>query len=98
MKLKVVLTLVVLPLILSLVHNVKLAQASQDAPAKSCQELEKEASSFHKAARELSDYRFAHWNELTEEQRNALELLFWDTLNYASEVNARAVICKVSNS
>lgn len=48
--------------------------------------------------KELSDYRFANWEKLTQKERDLLESLSFGALNLASDANAASVISKVDGA
>ena len=48
-------------------------------------------------SKKLGEYRFKHWNELTEKQRDELESKEWELLNKASEATTKAVTSTLKN-
>lgn len=49
------------------------------------------ACSLRKLSSDLGEYRFAHWNSLSEEDRGRIESLEWTLLNYSSDMTATAI-------
>ena len=48
------------------------------------------AEHFYRISKELGNYRFARWNELTRDERREIESLEWSLLNASADFAASA--------
>jgi len=46
---------------------------------------------FYQLARSFGDFRFSHWDNLTNRQRNEIESFEWTFMNYSSDFIARTI-------
>jgi len=46
---------------------------------------------FYRISKELGDYRFAHWDAMRKEERDAIESLEWSLLNASADFSASAL-------
>jgi hypothetical protein len=49
------------------------------------------AEQFYRISKELGNYRFARWNELTRDERREIESLEWSLLNASADFAASAL-------
>jgi hypothetical protein len=56
------------------------------------------AKSYSDLATALADYRFAHWDALTREERTEIESREWTLRSYSSDMAAHAITLAVSDS
>jgi hypothetical protein len=49
------------------------------------------AEHFYRISKELGDYRFAHWHELSKNERAEIESLEWSLLNASADFAASAL-------
>ena len=56
------------------------------------------AKSYSDLASALADYRFAHWDELTKEQRAEIESREWALRSYSSNMASHAITLAVADS
>jgi hypothetical protein len=63
----------------------------------SAAQARKLAEEFHRLSTELGDYRFAHWDALSRDERISIEAMEWSLLNASSDFTAAAVDVSVDD-